>query len=537
MPARPRLELVWPGKNEFLLTPADPEGKPVWVPWDHPAAREIRTADWTGHHGHVNDHDPYADNLLFTGDSLDVLRILTEVPEYRRRYRGKVKLIYIDPPFNTGQTFEHYDDWMEHSTWLSFMRDRLLLMKELLAPDGSIWVHLDDAEQHRMRCLMDETFGESRFVASIVWQKRYSRENRAAFGSVHDYLHVYAPRGAEWKAVRNRIPRTGAKEYRNPNNDPNGPWRVVPMTAQGYRPNQMYEIVTPGGALHTPPPGRCWSCIESRYKEMLNAGRIYFGRDGNAQPGIIRYLAEDEGLVPWTWWPHDEVGENDGAKKEAMALFPSVPAFATPKPERLLERVVHIATNPGDIVVDVFAGSGTTAAVAQKMGRRWVSSEILPATVSQFTQPRLMKVVDGTDPGGITQAADWHGGGGFRTLTVGPSLYADTPMGTLLTEAASGERFTRAMAGQLGFTYQPEATPLVGQRGRMRLAVVEGIVGPEEITEYLAVLGEHERLTVVALGILPETEQFLADRSPGSRILKAPRDVLQVRRVRPRDRT
>ncbi len=152
MPAsRPRLELVWPGKDQFLLTPSDDSGKPVWVPWDHPAAREIRTADWTGAHGQVNDADPYGDNLLFTGDTLDVLRILTEVPEYRRHYRGKVKLIYIDPPFNTGQTFEHYDDWMEHSTWLSLMRDRLLLMKELLAPDGSIWVHLDDAEQHCRR--------------------------------------------------------------------------------------------------------------------------------------------------------------------------------------------------------------------------------------------------------------------------------------------------------------------------------------------------------------------------------------------------
>ena len=179
----PRLELVWPGKDKFLLVPKDETGKPVWVERDHPAASEVRLADFTGVVGDVPE-DPYAANLLFTGDSLDVLRILCEVPEYRAIYRGKVKLVYIDPPFNTGQAFEHYDDWMEHSTWLSFMRERLLLIRDLLAPDGSVWIHLDDAEVHRMRCLMDEVFGPGNFISTVIWQKIHARNKLAMHRSL-----------------------------------------------------------------------------------------------------------------------------------------------------------------------------------------------------------------------------------------------------------------------------------------------------------------------------------------------------------------
>lgn len=521
-----RLELVWPGKDKFLLVPKDDHGKPVWVDPSHPAAHEVRLSDFTGAFGEVDDTDPYADNLLFTGDSLDVLRILIEVPEYRRHYRGKVKLVYIDPPFNTGQAFEHYDDWMEHSTWLSFMRDRLTLIKELLTPDGSVWVHLDDVEQHRMRCLMDEVFGADRFVACVVWQKRYSRENRSAIGAVHDYIQVYAPSGGGWKEHRNRLPRTSAKEYRNPNDDPKGPWRVVPMTAQGYRPNQIYPITTPGGAVHTPPKGRCWSCVEETYLAMLAEGRIYFGLDGNSQPGILRYLLEDAGLVPWTWWPHDEVGHNDEGKKEMLEAFPGLEAFATPKPERLLQRVIHIGSNPGDIVLDCFAGSGTTLGVAQKMGRRWVAAEIERSTVTEFTQPRLSRVIAGDDPGGVTKSVGWTGGGGFRTVAVAPSMYAVTPFGVLLEDGVVGERFARAAAGQLGFHYQPDAAPLCGVRGRMRLAVVDGALGAEEAAAILSALEERERVTIVAKAILPGAEEFVREQSRGSRVRKAPDDLL-----------
>ena len=188
-----RLELVWPNKGKFLLMPRDKEGKPVWVEPTHPAASEVRLSTFTDAIGAVNDADPHSDNLMFTGDSLDALRILNDVPEFRRRYRGKVKLVYIDPPFNTGQTFTHYDDWMEHSTWLSFMRDRLLLIKDLLAPDGTLWLHLDNFETHRMRCLLDEVFGTDAYVNTVVW-KRTSAKSAAkrGMGTMYDNILVYA---------------------------------------------------------------------------------------------------------------------------------------------------------------------------------------------------------------------------------------------------------------------------------------------------------------------------------------------------------
>lgn len=533
-----RLELVWPGKDKFLLVPKDETGKPIWVERDHPAASEVRLADFGGFVGEVPE-DPYAANLLFTGDSLDVLRILCEVPEYRAIYRGKVKLVYIDPPFNTGQAFEHYDDWMEHSTWLSFMRERLLLIRDLLAPDGSVWVHLDDAEPHRMRLLMDEVFGAQCFIANVVWQKKYSRDNRPAIGPVHDHLLVYAPLGSRWKAVRNRIARVGAKEYRNPNNDPRGPWRPIPMDVQGGHAtaSQFYDVVTPSGRVVRPANGRAWSVTETVMHAMRERGELYFGLKGDGMPNTIRYLADDEGLVPWTWWPHDETGHTDEAKKEIVGLFGSGSVFATPKPERLIERIVHIGSNTDDIVLDCFAGSGTTAAVAQKMGRRWVTSEILPSTVEQFTLPRLTKVVAGEDPGGITKSAGWEGGGGFRTVTVGPSMYEDTPFGVLLAEWATNGRFARAVAGQLGFEFKDDAPPLCGVRGRMRLAVVDGTVGPEEIRQVVGALGEKERVTIVAKSVLPEAESTLAEISPGSRIRKAPRDLLTSGARRMRRRT
>lgn len=249
-----RLSLSWVGKDQALL--GTPDGGYEWVDRDDPRVTEVRILHQIDLLGDVAAPTKSAsDDLLIVGDSYDALHSLSRIPEYAAEYRGRVKLVYLDPPFNTGQAFEHYDDALEHSVWLTMMRDRLLLLRDLLAPDGSVWVHLDDAEMAYCRVLMDEIFGRSAFVATVVWQKRYSRENRPAFGSVHDYILIYSPLGQDWKSVRNRIPRTEAKEYRNPNSDPRGPWRVIPMTAQGHRPNQMYEIVTPTGVVHRPPSG------------------------------------------------------------------------------------------------------------------------------------------------------------------------------------------------------------------------------------------------------------------------------------------
>ena len=536
-----RLELLWPGKDKFLLVPKDEAGKPVWVERDHPAASEVRLSDFTGTIGEVPD-DPYAANLLFTGDSLDVLRILCEVPEYRSIYRGKVRLVYIDPPFNTGQAFEHYDDWMEHSTWLSFMRERLLLIRDLLAPDGSVWVHLDDAEQHRMRCLMDEIFGAQNFIASFAWEKDKGRRNDTDVSTVHDHIHVYAINPALWATLRNPLARTPEQvaRYRNPDDDPRGPWLQGDNgTAKSGSASARFEIELPSGRVVTPPEGNYWRFSRENFEQARAEGRVWFGRRGDSMPVIKRYLSQvKDGVVPRSWWPADEVGHNQEAKRDHLRkMFPHGAPFATPKPERLLERVIHIASNPGDIVLDCFAGSGTTAAVAHKMGRQWVTAELSTSTVEQFTLPRLTKVVRGEDPGGITKSADWEGGGGFRTVTAGPSMYEDTPFGVLLAEWATNGRFARAVAGQLGFEFQPDAAPLCGVRGRMRLAVIDGAVGPEEIRQIVGALGEKERVTLVAKSVLDEAESTLKEISPGSRIRKAPRDLLTSGAQRMRRRT
>jgi len=533
-----RLELVWPGKDKFLLVPKDTDGKPVWVERDHPAASEVRLADFTDVVGDVPE-DPYAANLLFTGDSLDVLRILCEVPEYRSIYRGKVKLVYIDPPFNTGQAFEHYDDWMEHSTWLSFMRERLLLIRDLLAPDGSVWVHLDDAEQHRMRLLMDEVFGAANCRGSVIWRAADTGNYDAkTFSMDHNQVHVYS-RHPEWRS--NGVERSAqqSSHYSNPDGDPRGPWfDGNPLGSPNPRENLKYDLVSPQGhTVRHPPNGWRWS--RETLQAKMASGEVRFNEAGTRI--IYRtYLREQKPLPPSTLWDDsDATGSNRKAKNELKRLFglTSKQVFSTPKPEALLRRILEVATNPGDIVFDCFAGSGSTAAVAQKMGRRWVTAEILSTTVEQFTQPRLTKVVKAEDPGGITKAVGWEGGGGFRTVTVGPSMYEDTPFGVLLAEWATNGRFARAVAGQLGFEWQPDAAPLCGVRGRMRLAVVDGAVGSEEIRQIVGALSEKERVTIVAKSVLPEAESLLAEVSPGSRIRKAPRDLLTSGAQRMRRRT
>ena len=364
--------------------------------------------------------DGNADNLLIQGDNLDALKALLPF------YRGRVKCIFIDPPYNTKSAFEHYDDNLEHSQWLSMMYPRLVLLRELLAEDGSIWVTIDDNEGHYLKVLMDEVFGRRCFVATNVWQKRYSRDNNSAIGDVHDYVICYAKNAERFKEVRNKIePDAKTRSaYRNPNNDPRGPWRLVPMSGAELRPNQQYPVKTPSGKIIYPPEGRHWSVLEPKFLELVSEGKVFFGKNGDSAPGLIRYYSEIEGLVPWTWWPHEDVGHTDESKKEIHALFGKSDAFSTPKPERLLQRIIHIATNPGDLVLDSFLGSGTTAAVAHKMGRRWIGIE-MGEHAETHCIPRMEKVVAG-EQGGISAAVNWQGGGGFRFLRFGePMFHAD----------------------------------------------------------------------------------------------------------------
>lgn len=446
MVRKQKLELTWIGKE------IRPKLEPRIL---------LENPEKSFHAAHRVTQNDIFDNRLIYGDNLLALKAL------EHEFTGKVKCIYIDPPYNTGSAFEHYDDGVEHSLWLSLIRERIEILWRLLRNDGSLWISIDDREMPYLRVLLDEVCGRGSFIASNVWQKRYSRENRDAIGDVHEYVIVYAKDRNAFKQSRNLVPldEKSLKVYKNPNNDPKGPWRGIPMTAQGYRPNQMYKIKSPGGSVHEPPEGRCWSTIEENYLRLVEEGRIYFGKTNDSQPNIIRYLSEVEGHVPWTWWPHDETGHTDEAKKEIHQLFGKANAFDTPKPERLMRRVIEIATNPGDLVLDSFAGSGTTGAVAHKMGRRWIMVE-LEDTCHTCIIPRLKKVIVGEDSGGVSAAVKWQsGGGGFRYYTLAPSLLQEDEFGNwIINKKYNPEMLAEALCKLEGFTYAP-STDFYWQHG------------------------------------------------------------------------
>jgi len=357
------------------------------------------------------------ENMLIQGDNLQALKALLPM------YAGKVKCIYIDPPYNTRSAFEHYDDNLEHSVWLSMMYPRLELLRELLAEDGSIWVSIDDNEAHYLKVMMDEVFGRSNFVTTVIWQKNYSPKSTARhFSEGHDYIVVYAKDGDRWSP--NLMPRTEKqdKAYRNPDNDSRGPWKPGDLSARNFYSLGTYPIKTPSGReIPGPPNAMYWRVSELKLQELDADNRIWWGKDGSNVPAIKRFLSEvKQGLVPQTWWSYEDVGHTQEAKKEIVVLF-SDDVFGTPKPERLIERVLHIATNNGDLILDSFLGSGTTAAVAHKINRRYIGIE-MGDHAQTHCQPRLQKVVEG-EQGGISKAVNWTGGGGFRFYRLGSELF------------------------------------------------------------------------------------------------------------------
>ncbi len=353
--ARSKLELTWVGKDER------PRLEPR-VLIEEPSLSH-RAAAGVG-------ESPIYDNRLIFGDNLLALKALEQ------EFAGKVKCIFIDPPYNTGSAFAQYDDGVEHSIWLTMMRDRLELLRALMADTGSIWITVDDNEAHYLKVLCDEIFGRANFIANALWQKRTSPESRLRLGAAHDHVMVYAKDASQVTLNKLTLSDDQRAQYRNPDQDPRGPWVSTDLTAQGYRPNQMYTISAPGGTDFNPPPGRCWSMIEPEFRRLANEGRIWFGPDGHARPRVKNYLADEDGVSAWTWWSNREVGHNQEAKKESNELFGAANAFATPKPERLLKRILELSTERHDIVLDSFAGSGTAGAVAHKMGRRWIMIEL-----------------------------------------------------------------------------------------------------------------------------------------------------------------
>ena len=401
----------------------------------------------------VTDDDIFGNRLIF-GDNLLALKALEQ------EFTGKIKCIFIDPPYNTGSAFEHYDDGLEHSVWLSLMRERLELLRRLLAEDGSLWITIDDNEAHYLKVLCDEIFGRRSFVASVAWEKDQGRRNDTDVSSAHDHVLLYARDRDVWRRVRNPLPRSESQvaRYRNPDKDPRGPWLQGDNgTAKSGSESARFPIELPSGRVVQPPIGNYWRFSPETLAEARADGRVYFGRDGDSLPVIKRYLSGvQDGVVPRTWWPAAEVGSNQSAKRDHLRkLLPDIEPFATPKPEGLLERIIHIATNPGEIVLDSFAGSGTTGAVAHKLGRRWVMVKLGEHCHTHII-PRLKKVIDGQDQGGVTDSTGWKGGGGFRYYRLAPSLLERDKWGNwVINNAYNAAMLAEALCKLEGFVYSP----------------------------------------------------------------------------------
>ncbi len=430
-----KLELTWIGKeNRTKLEPR--------------ILLEDPSKSYHAEH-RVSDNDIY-DNMLIYGDNLLALKAL------EAEYTGKVKCVFIDPPYNTGSAFAHYDDGVEHSLWLSLMRDRLELLRRLLSENGSLWITIDDNEAHYLKVLCDEIFGRSNFVASLCWQKIHSIKNDAKIISTnHDTILLYA-KNIDLVELH-LLPRTEAmdKRYKNPDNDPRGPWQSGDLVANEHREGGNYEVTGPTGKKFTVPYDKHWVYSKENMENLIADNRIYFGKNLTAFPRKKRFLSEvQQGRKADTWWDSSEVGHNQEAKREARQ-FNGEDVFGTPKPERLMNRIIHLASKPGDLVLDSFLGSGTTAAVAHKMGRRWIGVE-LGKHCHTHCIPRMKKVIDGEDQGGISKSVNWQGGGGFRYYSLAPTLIVEDEWGNpVINTEYNSTMLAEAMCKLHGFTYKP----------------------------------------------------------------------------------
>jgi adenine-specific DNA-methyltransferase len=506
-----KLELTWIGKeNRPRLEPRiqleDPERS------YHAAAR-------------VTDHDVF-DNRLIFGDNLLALKALEQ------EFTGKIKCIFIDPPYNTGSAFEHYDDGVEHSLWLSLMRERLELLARLLCRDGSLWITIDDNECHYLKVICDEILGRPNYVGSMVWEKDSGRKNDTDLSASHDYVLLYAKSRDVWRNSRNLLVRTDEQRerYQNPDNDPRGPWRQgADGTAKSGGESLRYGITLPSGRVVTPPSGNFWRFSRATFEKALADKRVYFGKDGNRLPVIKKYITDiRDGIVPKTWWPAEEVGSNQEARRDHLRkLLPDIEPFATPKPERLLERIVHIASNPGDWVLDSFAGSGTAGAVAHKMGRRWIMVELGEHCHTHII-PRLKKVIDGEDPGGITESADWKGGGGFRYYRLAPSLLEKDKWGQwVISKEFNAAMLAEAACKLEGFDYAPSDT-VYWQHGHSTERDFIYVTTQQLTTDQLAQLSDDvgaER-TLLVLCAAFRVPRGGTERYPNLTVKKIPKQVL-----------
>ncbi len=522
-----KLELTWIGKeNRPKLEPRILLEDPAR---SYHAQRRITTTD-------------YFDNRLIFGDNLLALKAL------EGEFSGKVKCVFIDPPYNTGSAFTHYDDGVEHSIWLSLMRDRLEIIRRLLSDDGSLWITIDDNEAHYLKVLCDEIFGRANFISNVVWQKKSSPQANATWLSdSHDHVLVFAkdktvfrPHRLGRTAKHNAIYKHSDK-YDGIDGDGKwygrGPWFPGDFTlslASGQRGKQfaktgesenIYPIETPSGKIVLPANGRAWAYIKSSYERLFADHRVHFGKDGSSKPTIKRFLSEieDGGVVAMTTWHYSEVGENRIAAQEVKAFNPEDP-FGTPKPEKLLQRILDLATNPGDLVLDSFAGSGTTGAVAHKMGRRWIMVELGEHCHTHII-PRLKKVIDGEDKGGITEAVGWQGGGGFRYYRLAPSLLEKDKWGNwVIHHGYNAAMLAQALCKLEGFTYAP-SDAVYWQHGhsteRDFVYVTTASLTHEQLQQLSDEVGPDRSLLVLCTAFRAK-----ADAYPNLTVKKIPKQVL-----------
>ena len=467
----------------------------------------------------VTDHDLF-DNRLIFGDNLLALKALEQ------EFAGKIKCVFIDPPYNTGSAFAHYDDGVEHSIWLSLMRDRLELIRRLMSADGSLWIVIDDNEVHYLKVLCDEVFGRSNFVANVVWQSKDTPGNNASgIAETHNHVLVYRKSELFKPSLLTRNEKQLAT-YTNPDKDPRGPWLPTPLTRVEHRDRDYYPIKNAQGREVLPPRGSSWRRPPAKMRDLAEDGRIWWGKDGNAEfPMEKKFLSEvKEGVVNQTWWPYDFAGSTRNASAEMKALYGGTKAFETPKPEKLAQRILDLSTNPGDWVLDSFAGSGTTGAVAHKMGRRWIMVELGEHCHTHII-PRLRKVIDGADPGGVTQAMGWQGGGGFRYFRLAPSLLEKDRWGNwVINKQYNAAMLAGALCKLEGFTYAP-SDAVYWQHGhsteRDFIYVTTQTLSPEQLAQLSEDVGSERSLLVLCLAFRGTAEPY-----PNLTVKKIPKTVL-----------
>lgn len=510
---KPRLELTWIGKD------VRPQLEPRIL---------LENPDLSYHAPHRVAEGDVFDNMLIHGDNLLALKAL------EAEFTGKLKCIYIDPPYNTGSAFTHYDDGIEHSLWLSLMRDRLEILRRLLSEEGSIWINLDDNEGHYCKVLCDEVFGRANFIANVVWEKADSpRMDAEFFSSRHDHIFVYARERASFAVKKGTTEGDGLAEHYDKRDNSGRPYYLKPLRAMGGddartdRPTLFYPLTAPDGTEVLPKrkdgsDGR-WRWGKDRTVSDRHLIEWVDGRTGWAP--YYRIFGDVESKrPPETIWAHHEVGSNRTSKAELKALFGGVKSFETPKPEGLIHRILKIATNPGDLVLDSFAGSGTTGAVAHKMGRRWIMVELGDHCHTHIV-PRLKKVIDGEDKGGVTEATGWQGGGGFRYYKLAPSLLQEDRWGQwVINKEYNAAMLAEALCKLEGFTFAPSDS-VYWQQGRSTerdfLYVTTQNLTEAHLEALADEVGPERSLLVLCLSFRGK-----ADRWPNLTVKKIPKQVL-----------